>query len=76
MNFLFSSLLIAAKCNNDSSKNKSNDDKKIGLLSDDQFEISSDELTHASFEHFATDAMDRFSKPKIMFSNGDVTVSI
>lgn len=40
------------------------------------FEISSDELTHASFEHFATDAMDRFSKPKIMFSNGDVTVSI
>nr|WP_318027597.1 putative immunoglobulin-blocking virulence protein [Mycoplasmopsis bovis] len=40
------------------------------------FEISSDELTHASFEHFATDAMDRFSKPKIMFSNGDVTDSI
>nr|WP_307918126.1 hypothetical protein [Mycoplasmopsis bovis] len=29
---------MLAKCNNDSSKNKSNDDKKIGLLSDDQFE--------------------------------------
>ncbi|MFZ8230705.1 putative immunoglobulin-blocking virulence protein [Mycoplasmopsis bovis] len=37
------------------------------------FEISSDELSNASFEHFATDSMDPYSKPKIMFSNGDTT---
>lgn len=60
--------------------NPNNAPRKIRRLTlfnnNSSFEISSDELTHASFEHFATDAMDQYSKPKIMFSNGDVTDSI